>query len=160
MTGPNLLTEIPVCLTSFRLFHFPVTADIEKAFLQINIEESDRDFLRFINEGTDFRFCRLPFGLTCSPAVLNSGLRLLYDSFESQYPDTVRRLRHCTYVDDVVTSFPDQKSLIQFRSESVELFRLAGMNLRGWSSSPSKILGVPYSYETDLAPESPCSRNR
>ena len=149
MTGPNLLTVIPVCLTSFRLLDIPVTADIEKAFLQINIEQSDRDFLRFINEGTDFRFCRLPFGLTCSPAVLNSGLKLLYDSFETEYPHTIHRLRHCTYVDDVVTSFPDEKSLLQFQSESVELFRLAGMNLRGWTSSPSKILGLAYHNETD-----------
>lgn len=149
MTGPNLLTVIPVCLTSFRLFDIPVTADIEKAFLQISIEQSDRDFLRFIHEGTDFRFCRLPFGLTCSPSVLNSGLKLLYDSFETEYPDSIHRLRHCTYVDDVVTSFPDEKSLLQFKSESMELFRLAGMNLRGWTSSPSKILGLTYHNETD-----------
>lgn len=129
MTGPNLLTVIPVCLTSFRIFSIPVTSDIEKAFLQIDIKPSDRDFLRFIHNNTDFRFCRLPFGLTCSPAVLSSGLRLLYDSFEASYPDTIDRLRYCTYVDDVVWSFPDEKSLLQFKTESVELFRLAGMNL-------------------------------
>lgn len=149
MTGPNLLTVIPVCLTAFRLFPIPVTSDIEKAFLQIQIEPPDREFLRFIHNETDYRFCRLPFGLTSSPAVLNSSLRLLYDSFEARYPETVRRLRYCTYVDDVVTSFPDERSLIQFKTESIELFSLASMNLRGWTSSPSKILGVTFDSDLD-----------
>jgi hypothetical protein len=149
VTGPNLLNVIPACLTSFRLFSIPITADIEKAFLQIEIDETDRDFLRFIDNNTTFRFCRLPFGLTCSPAILNSSLSLLYSSHQEGYPETVQRLRHCTYVDDVVTSFPDEESLQKFKDESVELFCHANMNLRGWTSSPDKILGLGYRSESD-----------
>ena len=48
LTGPNLLNVIPICLTSYRLHSYPVTADIEKAFLQIEISESDRDYTRFL----------------------------------------------------------------------------------------------------------------
>ena len=148
-TGPNLITVIPICLTSYRLYDLPATADIEKAFLQIEIEEEERDFLRFFIDQHAYRFCRVPFGLTCSPALLNSSLRLLYDSSEDLYPDTVHRLRHCTYVDDVVTSFPDEKSLEKFKSESIKMFAQAGMNLRGWTSSPSKVLGIAYDGTTD-----------
>ena len=144
MTGPNLLTVIPICLTSYRLFEFPVVADIEKAFLQIDIEEQERDFLRFFIDRHAFRFCRVPFGLSCSPALLNSGLKLLYDSSEEHFPETTNRLRHCTYVDDVVTSFPDKNSLLEFKSQSIELFSQASMNLRGWTSEPEKVLGVAY----------------
>ena len=148
-TGPNLLNVIPVCLTSFRLHALPITADLEKAFLQIEIKETDRDFLRFTNEGTDFRFRRVPFGLNCSPALLNSSLKLLYDSFQNDYPETIHRLRHCTYVDDVVTSFPDEKSLQEFKTQSTELFSKATMNLRGWSSEPERVLGIRFDSATD-----------
>ena len=150
MTGPNLITEIPICLTSYRLFPFPITADIEKAFLQIEIDQSDRDFLRFLHNGNSYRFCRVPFGLTCSPALLNSSLKLLYDSFQDQFPDTVQRLRHCTYVDDVVTSFPDEKSVLKFQTESTELFALAGMNLRGWASDNERVLGVSAGAQSEV----------
>ena len=149
LTGPNLLLEIPISLTSFRLCELPIVADLEKAFLQVGVEEADRDFLRFLVNGTDYRFCRVPFGLTCSPAILNSSLKLLYDSLEHQYPETVMRLRTSTYVDDVLGSFPDEQTLCKFKEESIELFKLAGMNLRGWTTSPVKVLGVKYLSETD-----------
>ena len=149
LTGPNLLLVIPISLISFRLYELPIVADIEKAFLQVGVEEADRNFLRFIVNGTEFRFCRVPFGLTCSPAILNSSLQLLYDSFENKYPDTVLRLRTSTYVDDVLGSFPDEKTLCKFKEESTGLFKLAGMNLRGWTSSPTKVLGVQYNSDTD-----------
>lgn len=148
-TGPNLLNVIPTCLTSFRLYQYPIAADIEKAFLQVGIEPFDRDFVRYILDGIDFRFCRVPFGLNCSPAILNSTLCLLYDSFESECPDTVKTLRQCTYVDDVLASFPDERSLLKFKEESIALFKHGSMNLRGWTSSPEKVLGVSYEASSD-----------
>ena len=64
----------------FRSHPIGIVADIEKAFHQIVIDPSDRDMLRFLwwegnTEGspriTQYRFCRLMFGLTPSPAILN-----------------------------------------------------------------------------------------
>lgn len=66
-----MLAVIPICLISFRIYAFRVTADIQKAFLQIEIEEDERDFLGFFIDRQPYRFRRVPFGLTCSPALLN-----------------------------------------------------------------------------------------
>jgi len=64
--------EIPYLLLA-------ILADIEKAFLQIGIQEHERDITRFLwfkdpnqperVEGnlSTFRFCRVPFGIICSP---------------------------------------------------------------------------------------------
>ncbi|GFW03927.1 DUF1758 domain-containing protein [Trichonephila clavipes] len=41
--GPNMLELIPTIINKFRLRKFGIIAHIEKAFLQINIEEKDRD---------------------------------------------------------------------------------------------------------------------
>ena len=60
---------------------YAITADIQKAFLQIRIRESYRGALRFhwiknqdINQIDILRFTRLVFGLTRSPFVLEATL--------------------------------------------------------------------------------------
>jgi len=77
--GPNRIPHIFDILIKFRNNLIGIVADIEKAFHQIVIDGSDRDMLRFLwfddiskekPEIIQFRFCRLVFGLTPSPAIL------------------------------------------------------------------------------------------
>ena len=146
-TGPNQLLTIPVCLTSFRLYAIPLVADIEKAFLQVGVNHNDRDFLRFLvsRNGSFFhyRFCRVPFGLCCSPALLNSALSELYSHSEAKFPHCVAVLRRSMYCDDLVTSVPNDDSLHSLKLSCSEIFRSASMNLRGWSTTPPMRVRCP-----------------
>ncbi|GFW08695.1 integrase catalytic domain-containing protein [Trichonephila clavipes] len=45
--GPNLIEQIPDILDRFRRYPIGLSADIEKAFLQLGITPKHRDFLRF-----------------------------------------------------------------------------------------------------------------
>ena len=75
---------------------------------------------------------------------------ILLKASSTLYTDTVLRLRTSTYVDEVLGSFPDEQTLSKFNEESIiELFQLSRMNLRGWTSSPTKVLGVQYYPDTD-----------
>ncbi|GBL93299.1 hypothetical protein AVEN_43462-1 [Araneus ventricosus] len=47
-SGPNLIEQIPLVLLRFRENAIGVTSDIKRAFLQIELREPDRDFLRFL----------------------------------------------------------------------------------------------------------------
>lgn len=58
-----------------------LTADLEKAFLMVAIDEADRDALRFIwvDEASKeqpnlkvYRFTRVVFGVSASPFLLNT----------------------------------------------------------------------------------------
>ena len=63
-------------MLQFRIYPIAITADIEKAYFQINVDEKDKDYLRFLwfkNLFTDqetqickYRFTRVIFGATCS----------------------------------------------------------------------------------------------
>ena len=77
--GPNLTPMIFDVLVKFRSNVIGITADIEKAFHQIVITEKDRNMLQMlwvndVDAATPniihYRFCRLVFGLTPSPAIL------------------------------------------------------------------------------------------
>ena len=65
-----------------RTYPIVILADVEKAFLQIGIQQEERDVTRFLwfrdPEHPDklegnidiYRFCRVPFGIVCSPFLL------------------------------------------------------------------------------------------
>ena len=68
----------------FRVHEVALTADIEKAFLNIEIDPEYRDFLRFLwiddvdkesPEVIVMRFARVVFGVNSSPFILNATIR-------------------------------------------------------------------------------------
>jgi len=87
LLGPIMLPDL--CgLLRFRLYKILLLADVEKAFLQIGIQERERDVTRFLRlrdihsvvsdpNLVVYRFCRVPFGLTCtcSPFLLGATLK-------------------------------------------------------------------------------------
>ncbi|XP_057292161.1 uncharacterized protein LOC130614736 [Hydractinia symbiolongicarpus] len=75
-SGPNLLAKVFDILLRFRTNYVALVADIQQAFLNIEIAEKDRNYLRFLwkENPTEndskliiYRFLRVVFGLTCSP---------------------------------------------------------------------------------------------
>ena len=84
LKGPSLNPLIIELLLRFRLNPAAFVCDIQKAFLQISIKENERNVLRFLWVDDPFsnspsiliyRFCRVIFGLTSSPFLLNATLR-------------------------------------------------------------------------------------
>ena len=105
-TGPDLINSLMSILIRFRLHRYAFKSDIQKAFLQIEIDESDRDLLRSMwiedNKVWVYRFARLPFGLTCAPFILAATLKKhLSDSNIS--PEDQQRILESFYVDDNVS---------------------------------------------------------
>ena len=131
----------------FRIGTIAMTGDLEEAFLQIEIQELNRDYLKFLwikNESEIcYRFKRLPFGLSCSPFILNATIR-----------------RHCEinntdiykffYVDDFIYAGENENELLTVCDNTVVLMQNAGFKLRKWSTN-SKSMGSqkPFSDEED-----------
>ena len=75
-SGPCMLPLLHDILIRFRIGKIGIVANVQQAFLQIEIDENHRGFLRFIWFGNFLsnnpshvlvRFARVVFGLTCSP---------------------------------------------------------------------------------------------
>ena len=89
--GPNLIPQLFDVLVKFRSDPTALTADIEKAFLMVSMDEASKDMLRFLwfknpiettPEVIQHPFCRLVFGLRPSPSILGSTIRYHLDSCE------------------------------------------------------------------------------
>ncbi|XP_015914496.1 uncharacterized protein [Parasteatoda tepidariorum] len=98
--GENLIELIPSILMRFRTERIGVVSDIRKAFLQIGLTETDRNYLRFLwlsDTGLKiYRHCRVVFGVTCRPFLLSSTIKYLLRNVlkeireqKSTYPEYV-----------------------------------------------------------------------
>ena len=141
-TGPNLIELIPSILLRFRKKAIGITADIKSAFLQINVNSEDRDYLRFIWQREDkiiiFRHKRVVFGVTCSPFLLGATIELHLerilkgDISTIARKDTVKKLSESFYSDNCVTSIDSRKELKSFINEATDALKTAGFELRRW----------------------------
>ena len=165
--GPNLTQHIMSAIVSFRLSRIVITADVSLAFLQVAVQESDRDYLRFVwvREGCqrESRFRRVPFGVTSSPFLLQHVLHHHLSQCEDALPESVDLIRRGLYVDDISIGCDDQSEVLLRRAEAIEIFNGAGMHLHKWrlggcpspcevefSSSPGCVLGVLWIPEADV----------
>ncbi|MCG8033321.1 MAG: DUF1759 domain-containing protein, partial [Candidatus Thiodiazotropha taylori] len=146
--GPVLLNDLCGLLMRFRLHKIAIVADIEKAFLQIGLQPSQRDVTRFIwlkdsNQTTldsdnvqEFRFCRVPFGVISSPFLLGATIECHLDSYKS---DLANQLKDDIYVDNLITGVNNVEEAILLYREAKSIFRSASMNLREWVSSDFQV---------------------
>ena len=111
--GPKFNQLILDLLLQFRSYKVALTADIEKVFLMIAVENRDRDVLRFLwvddvskdeSEIRIYQFTQVVFGVSSSPFLLNATVRFHLDSFMEFNEAVVKRLLQSTYVNDSLRS--------------------------------------------------------
>jgi hypothetical protein len=147
--GPNLLPEIFATLLHFRLTPVAITGDIRQAFLQLQLDEKDRDLTRFFwyreardEEGcyvtTDevicYRFTRLPFGLTCSPFLLSASVRELAARHTDSFPTAAALVDRNTFMDDFVAGAVDDNEAIAIYYQLTALMRNYILPMGKWAS--------------------------
>lgn len=177
-TGPNLLQDLTGILLKFRIHRIAIIADIEKAFLQIELDERDRDATRFLwlkdvekpaddNNLEVYRFCRVLFGAAPSPFLLNATVQYHLDNNAKNSDWIAKDLKNSMYMDNVVTGVSNDEKAVQYYMHSRELMKTAGMNLRQWSTNSTvlqqkvqkddsgmtgtlKVLGLIWNSERDV----------
>ncbi|KAG1652802.1 hypothetical protein GQR58_026052 [Nymphon striatum] len=141
-SGTSLIPDLVAVLIRFRRWTVALCGDIEKAFLQINLDKSERDFHRFLwkqnNKIRHMRFKRVTFGVKCSPFLLNAVVKF---HLQNQTPsDAVHELHDNLYVDDLLTGANSVEEAIDLYQQTTEIIAKAGMNLRQWASNSPEII--------------------
>jgi hypothetical protein len=125
--GPNLRPELFATLLRFRLNPVTIIGDIHQAFLQLQLDEKDRDLTRIfwyrvtrddegnyntIDDVICYRFTLLLFGLTCRPFLLSASVRELAATHKDTFPTAATLVVRSTFMDDFVPGAEDDNGVI------------------------------------------------
>ena len=158
-----------------RLYPIIITADIETTYLQINIKEEHRDYLRLIwftnlfDDGKvkvcKYRFTRVIFGATCSQYLSNATVNKHIQKYANIDIDFAKKVPGKFYVDDLSTGVNTvnegiklykklrirfgeaQFNLRKFRTNNKELRQSFEENLK--DANGGKVLGTEWDEFTD-----------
>ena len=145
MVGPPFLNDLCSILLRFRSYTFALSADIEKAFLHVKLNEVDKDYTRFLwlsdanNPGsalTTYRFKVVPFGTASSPFMLYAAIDLHLSKFKSPVAKDVKR---SLYVDNVLSGRDSEKEIIEYYQQARTILKQANFNLCSWSSNSQQL---------------------
>ncbi|VDK45704.1 unnamed protein product, partial [Cylicostephanus goldi] len=143
--GPLILPDIISLLLRFRIPAYAITADVEKAFLQVHLHEEDRDVTRFFwvhdvtlpAEGDNIktmRFTRVTFGLNVSPFLLGRTIQFHLEHFEQDH-ELAQEIRENLYVDNLILSAQTVEDAKIKALRARNIFEEMRMNLREFASN-------------------------
>ena len=138
-TGPPLSPAIFDILLRFRARKFGLVANIEKAFLNVTVNKGQRNLMRFLwiddvdKEDPNlvvYRFCRVIFGMNCSPFLLNATLNHHVTEY---FPDDLafaERVSNDLYVDACTTGGGNDVEALKMYRKANACFTAGNSNLR------------------------------
>ncbi|XP_063538069.1 uncharacterized protein LOC134747373 [Cydia strobilella] len=146
--GPSMLEDLTALLLRFRVNKIGITADVEKAFLQVGLQQEDRDVTRFLwlkdpKQGVTeknllhLRFCRVPFGVISSPFLLTATIRHHLSQGDQ---NLMSEIAERTYVDNLVTGTDTLEEARELVNKTRATFTELSMNIREWTSNNKLLL--------------------
>lgn len=164
MPGPALQLEIPNLALRFRSRPVVLIGDISKMFLNIDMKEEHRDYLRFLwkspyhpdGDIEIYRFTTIIFGATDSPFQANTCLRKLVSAALANPHVTEWEKRACqvimqdTYVDDITMGGESVNEVYAIMMALKSILEPAHFFIKKWKTNSPELLSlIP---EADRAP--------
>ena len=163
LSGPPLQLDITALAMRFRARKIVLVGDISKMFLNIDVREADRNYLRFLWKETHesgpprvYRFSTLIFGATDSPFQAITCLQKLVASqlADPELTEIDRKacdvILHDTYVDDISTGGNTVEETLSLMNGVQKLLNQAHFFVKKWKTNSSELLQkIP---EADRAP--------
>ena len=144
---PVILEDLCGLLIRFRTKKIGIVADIEKAFLQVAVQQKDRDVIRFLwlkditkplttDNIATCRFSRVPFGIISSQFLLGATIKDHLESTKDQFSIDISK---DMYVDNLITGANSEEEAKQLYVEAKQKLLEISMNLRDWKSNSQNL---------------------
>ncbi|XP_069168017.1 uncharacterized protein [Procambarus clarkii] len=123
-TGPSLTQRLQDVLLRFRSGVFAYTSDISKAFLRVGLQETDRDFTKFLwvkdpqdpnSKIITYRFASVLCGATSSPFLLQATLDTHLKKSNSPYKTEIS---NNLYIDNFQGTTNDENKQVEIYHEA------------------------------------------
>ena len=140
--GPCLIPKVVDILIRFRRYPIALVADIRKMFLQIAVDERDRDVLRYLwrdlnssNPPKVYRMKVVTFGVISSPFLSMATVIHHAEVNKSAYNLECEKLKRDLYVDDLLSGARSISEARNLSNNLNKLMKKGGFELAKWSSS-------------------------
>ncbi|EYC23457.1 hypothetical protein Y032_0015g2655 [Ancylostoma ceylanicum] len=148
--GPVILPSLHGVLLRVRTGRFAVASDVEKAFLQVRLNEADRDATRCLwlrnhklpptaDNVRTLRFTRVTFGLKCSPFLLAGTTYFHLDQYTDE-KELVEEVKRNLYVDNLLLTANTRQETSHFYQRTKCMFQDLNMNLREFTSNDQDLM--------------------
>ena len=141
-TGPPLQNYMWNVLAQNQFRAVAVVGDIKQAFLQVRIQEGDRDAMRFhwlndlyTRKVEVLRFTRALFGLAPSPFRLAEVIREHQQKYRESRPDVVSEIEKSLYVDELISGADTTPQAQQLKQSAIQILGDAKFTLHKWHSN-------------------------
>ena len=163
LAGPDLLASLMGILAKFRENRYAMSADIEEMFLQVEVRQEDRKFLRFLwfdenDKIVTYQYNRHIFGAKSSPTCANFALQRCATDNASGLERASHIACHNFYMDELLVSLSKQEEATSLKAELTELLAKGGFKLTKWATNFDQdevhdkaltILGLEWNNKTD-----------
>ncbi|GFU35530.1 integrase catalytic domain-containing protein [Trichonephila clavipes] len=142
--GSKLYPDLFELLLSFRKHPIAFTVGIKQAFLNVELDDSDKNATKFFwTDNPEFfseslevlRLNRVLFEINSSPFLLTATIKYHLKKYSSLFPQTHELLNKFVYVDDVLGGQSTVASIYTTSVECVEIFNEANMPLQKWATN-------------------------
>lgn len=147
-TGPCIQDDIFSILLRFRIHNVVFTADIEKMYRQILIDEKDRNLQRIVwrtdpsQELVHYKLNTVTYGTSSASFLATRCLSQLAMENSSVHPEASLSIQRDFYMDDWISGASDTSSALQIINEVTQIFSDSGFKLRQWISNDTEILKI------------------
>ena len=148
-TGPCLLPKIFNILVRFRSYKIAITSDIKSAFLNIRVDERDRDYLRFLwiddirkdePEIVAKRFTSVIFGVNSSPFLLSATIETHMKKYLDVSQEFVETFLRDLYMDDSISGVHDFENGFDYYLFIKILMKEGRFELKKWTTNCASLL--------------------
>lgn len=144
--GPTLQEDLFSILLRFRIPRFVFTADIQKMYRQIAVQENDMKY-QLIWWRTDprltlkcYKLRTVTYGTSSAPYLAMKCLQKLAEESGSKYPLGAQILHRDFYVDDVMTGSDSIGVARNMQAQLTAVLKEAGFHLRKWCANHPQLL--------------------
>ncbi|XP_065074449.1 uncharacterized protein LOC135698401 [Ochlerotatus camptorhynchus] len=144
LTGPDMITSLPVVISGFRERRVAFGGDIREMFHQAKVRLEDRQAQRFLFLGPNgeveiFVMDVVIFGSSCSPCSAQF-VKNLNAREHSEHPEAADAIVRKHYVDDYFDSTDTEAEAVKLAMDVRKVHANGGFEIRNWVSNSEVVL--------------------
>ncbi|XP_022816835.1 uncharacterized protein LOC111349816 [Spodoptera litura] len=146
MVGPQIQDDMRSLIMRWRMKKVCFVADIQKMYLQVIVNEEDRDLQRILwrydeqEPVKDYRLTRVTFGTASAPYLAVRTLHQVAIDEGQNYPEAAKIISRDYFMDDMMSGKDNVTDAIKVAKEIDVILQKGGFKLKKWCSNNADFL--------------------